>query len=268
MNKIVSALALGLIITGSQLAARSDCFRPYKVEFSNKSGGLATVQKTNGISGISRKTEMENNSAVTVMVKRLGAEIKVIAGPEGNKSMREIEFFCKEPNVFTAQVVLNPKGVTTSGFYTENKSFEVRIINESGGNLKVFDIVAVTGLDPKQILADGKSVLLTVQPGASIMVHSGPENRKVNYRINFAEQTGANPTVTFTKRGFTNRGIQHKNVEIKTQRVNVIRSLRRPYARVAAEAVVMKHSRNGRYQRSRRGAAYNGPAFAAGRYAA
>lgn len=261
MNKLISALALGLIITGSQLAGtHSHFFRPYRAEISNKSGGLALIQKTNGISGISRRTEIENNTAVTVMVKRLGAELKVLAGPEGNKSMREVAFFCKEPNVFTAQVVLNPKGLTTNGFFTENKPYDVKVINDSGGNLVVLDTAAVTGIDRKQILPDGKSSMLTVRPGSFIVVHSGPENRKMNYRINFAEQTGSNPTVIFTKReGLTRKGVQTKNVEITTDRVQTFRSLRRSHARAAAETVVMNKAKNAkreRRERTRRGAAY------------
>jgi hypothetical protein len=263
MNKLIGALALSFIITGSQFAARSDFFRPYRTEISNKSGGLALVQKTNGISGLSRKTEMENNTSVTVMVKKLGAELKVMAGPEGNKTMREVEFFCKEPNVFTAQVILNPKGVTTNGFYTENKPYDVRVINESGGNLVVLDAGVVTGLDRKQVLPDGKASMLTVRPGSFIVVHSGPENKKMNYRINFAEQTGANPTVIFKNRGFANRGVEHKNVEIRTQRVYVFRGLHRPHARAAAETVVMKKATRAKRERSRRDVANGRSAYAA-----
>lgn len=244
MNKIVSALALCLIITGSQFAARSDCFRPYKAEISNKSGGLAVVQKTHGISGISRKAELENNSTIHVMIKKLGAELEVMAGPEDAKSMRHVKFFCKEPNTFTAQVMINPKGLTTSNFYTENKPYDVKVINESGGNLMVVETVAA-GSMKQTTLVDGKAATLTVRPGAYIVVKAGPENRKVSYRIDFAEQTGANPTVVFTKRSFVTRGITHKDVEVKAYREFHGIGIRKPIRRAAAEQAIMQRTKNG-----------------------
>lgn len=248
MKKIYSALALALLITGNQFAARSECFRPYHAEISNKSGGIATIQKTHGISGISRNQVMENSTAMRVMIKKLGAEFKVMAGPEGNKTMREVAFYCKEPSTtLTAQVILNPKGLTTNGFYTENKPYDVIIMNDSGGILEVLDTVATGVIDHK--IADGKSAKLTVRPGGYIIVLAGAENRKVKYRINFAEQTGINPTVTFTKRSFTNRGIQSKNVEIKTHRVYSVRNARRTPAQLAAETVLTK--RQAKYEQIR-----------------
>jgi hypothetical protein len=223
MNK--KMILLVVFFTAPNLvASHSACFRPYRAEVSNKSGGVAIVQKTSGLSGIARKTEFDPNSAITIMVKKRGAELAVLAGPEDNKSLREIEFYSKEPNMFTAQVTLNPKGVSTSGFYTKNIVYNVKFINESGAIVRINDTCGIKG--PERVLADGKSVTLSVQPGAYIMVQSGPENRKVNYRINFADQTGDNPTITFVKRGFMSSGIQHKNLELQAQRISMPRWVR------------------------------------------
>lgn len=248
MIKRIGALALSLIITSSQFAARSDCFRPYQAEISNKSGGLAIVQKTHGIAGISRKVELENNSTIRVMIKRLGAELEVLAGLEDAKSLRHVKFFCKEPNTPTAQVILNPKGIATSNFYTENKPYDVKIINESGGNLMVVETVAA-GSMKQTTLVDGKTATLTVRPGAYIVVKAGPENKKVSYRIDFAEQTGVNPTVLFTNRSFTSRGITHKDVEVKAYREFHGIGIRKPIRRAATESVLMQRTpRNSQYR--------------------
>ncbi len=236
MNKRVSALALCLIVTGSQFAARSDCFQPYHAEISNKSGGLAIIQKTSNISGLSRRSEIENNTTVKVMVKKAGAELHVVSGPENDKTSHVVPFFCKEPNTLTGHVTLNPKGVETRGFYTENKAYDVKIVNESGGILTILNTVA-TGIKD-HTLADGSSAMLTVRPGGSIDVHTGPENRKILHHIMFAEQTGANPTITFGSRGLIHSGIHSKDLVIAKGRPHVVRSVRKTPARAAAETVV------------------------------
>lgn len=217
MNKKVLIFATSITIFHSTFSAHTDCFRPYRAEISNKSGGVANVKKTRGLSGVTRQDEIENNNSVTVMVKKRGAELKVSAGPEENKFTREIEFYSKEPNSFAANVVLNSKGVQTSGFYTKDHTYDVKVFNESGGVVKIIDGCSATGVG--RSLSDGKTMTISVKPDSYIVVESGPENRKISYRINFADQTGENPTITFVKRGFMSSGVQQKNLEIQARRV-------------------------------------------------
>ena len=218
MGKKLMVITLGLLVSGSIFAAHSRCFRPYRAEIINKSGGTADVKKVRGLSGLTRKDEIENNNTVTVMIKKRGAELDVTAGPEENKYSKEIEFYSKEPNTFSAaNVMLNPKGIATSGFNTTDKPYQVKVMNESGGLVQITDSCGVSDVSRK--LSDGKSMNISVKPDGYIMVQSGPENRKINYRVHFADKTGDNPTITFVKRGFMSSGIQHKNLDIQTRRV-------------------------------------------------
>jgi hypothetical protein len=213
----LSALAFIALVVHTPIAARSDCFRPYRVEIANQSGGLAVIQKSNGLAGIARKAEIPNNQAVTVMVKRRGASVDILAGSEGTKSSRAVTFYGKEPNSFPAQVALLPKEVSTKGFHTQNASYTVKLTNQSGGILSIVG-GCVTVPDTHRTMAEDSSVMLSVQPGDFIIIQSGVENKKVKHRLLFSEQHGANPVVTVTKRGFTTRGINHKDVDVQTQR--------------------------------------------------
>ncbi len=217
MNKRIVVVALSLISSGSAFAARSECFRPYRVEISNKSGGLADVKRVKGLSGVSSTTEIPYQSSIIVMVKKRGAELKISAGPEDAKSTREIEFYSKEPNSYSANVILNQKGVATNGFSTKEMIYQIKVINESGGNVKITETCAVSGAG--NTLGEGKSMTMSVKPDGYIVVQSGPEGKKVTYRITFADQTGDNPTLTFSKRSFMSSGIQQKNLDVQIKRV-------------------------------------------------
>lgn len=236
MKNRLFVLAVALLLASNAFGSHHDCFRAYRTTITNQSGGKAIVKKAKGISGISRKSEIPNHSAISILVKKRGAELEVSAGPEDNKSMREINFFSKEPNVFSANVYLNNKGVTSNGFYTKEQTYNVKLVNESGGMVKILDSCAASGTG--KTLADGKSMTISVKPDGYIVVQSGPEDRKVNYRINFADQTDKNASITFIERGFMSNGIQHKGLDIRTQRVMAPKPFQK--AEIAAGKKIMK----------------------------
>ena len=212
---------LSLVFTSIITSAPRDCFQPYQVNLINQSGGIAMVKKAKNIAGIAGGQELENNSSATMMIKKRGATLEVMAGEEDKKTEREITFFGKEPGIFAAYVTINPKGVATSGFSTKDQSYNVRLVNQSGGTVQVFQECKgkVTSINR---IGEGQSVNIAVRPGMFIDVQSGPENRKINYRLTFGDRTGDKPTINFVKRSFLNRGIQATDINVQTGRVGRI----------------------------------------------
>ncbi len=218
MNKPIYAIALSLICCSSAVEARQNCFRPYQAMVSNFSGGLADVKKTKGICGITRKTDIENRQSVHIIVKMRGAKLKVEAGPEGNKSTREIEFYSKNyKSTELPQVVLNLKGFASKGFYAKEQTFNVELKNESGGNAKLVDGCAVSGIG--STISQDKSIKISVKPDSYVIIESGPEHQKVSYKIRFVDQIGDHPTIILGQRGFFTSGISGRHLLIQSHRI-------------------------------------------------
>ena len=244
MNKYIKALLLSLLCSAQLFADRSDCFEPYKVTFINKSGGIADVKKTKGIRGASKNSELENNSSVKILIQNRGSEITVKAGPEGNKSSREIKFYSKDFRSHLPTVVLNQKGFSAEGFSQKPINFCVKIENQSGGIARILDTCDASGKG--STISDGKSITINVKPSSYIVVQAGPENQKIQTKIVFAEQSGDQPSITLVKRGFMSRGIQSRNLKIQAQRVPAI------FKKHIKQVLKVEKVKNGRKTRYRR----------------
>ena len=247
MNKYLKALLLSLLCSAQLFASRSDCFDPYKVTFINKSGGIADVKRTKGIRGASKNTELENNSSIRILIQKRGSEITVKAGPEDNKSSREIKFYSKDFRHHQPTVVLNQKGFSAEGFSQKPINFSVKIENQSGGTARILDTCDASGKG--STIGDGKSTTINVKPSSYIVVQAGPEKQKIQTKIVFAEQSGDQPSITLVKRGFMSRGIQSRNLKIQAQRMPAI--LKKHIKRLP-KVKKIKNGRNGRNGRYRR----------------
>lgn len=251
MKNYVSLLILSVLCSASIFADHRSCFDPYQVTLINRSGGIADVTKTKGIRGASKKTELENNSSIKILIQKRGAEITVKAGPEDNKSSREIDFYSKDFRHYQPTVVLNQKGFSAEGFSQKPINFSVKIDNQSGGNARIIDTCDTSGKGSS--IADGKSTTIQVKPSSYIVVEAGPEKQKLQTKIVFAEQSGDQPLITLVKRGFMSRGIQSRNLKIQTQRVPVMfKKHVRPMQRSMAPVAKVKNGklmRNGRYRK-------------------
>ncbi len=241
MIKYIKALLLSLLCSAQLFASHSDCFDPYKVTFINKSGGAADVKKTKGVRGVSKNTELENNSSIKILIQKRGAEITVKAGTENNKSSREIKFYSKDFHSHQPTIVLNPKGFSTEGFSQKPINFSVKIENQSGGTARILDTCDASGKG--STIGDGKSTTVNVKPSAYIVVEAGPEKQKIQTKIVFAEQSGDQPLITLVKRGFMSRGIQSRNLKMQVQRVPaILKNHTRPLPKVKK----IKNGRSGR----------------------
>lgn len=220
MNKLLTILTLSTLLSANIFAAHSACFRPYSVSVANKSGGMAEVKKTEGIRGVAKKSEIPNNSSVRIIIQKRGAQIEIKAGPEGNKSEREVKFYSKDPRNFRPMVVLNPKGLSTEGFSTKLVNFSVKIENQSDGTARIIDTCDASGKG--STIGEGKSTSISVRPSGYIIVEAGPENQKMRYKIIFADQRGDNPSIILGKRGFFTSGVQGKSLDIQVKRVPIM----------------------------------------------
>ena len=226
MNKSFKLVLAGLFCSLQLVASHSDCFRKYMVTLSNQSGGAADIKSTKGIRGASRKTELDNNDSIRILIQKRGAELTVNAGPENNKSTRTVKFYSKNFRNHNPSVTLNQKGFVAEGFSQKEVNFSVTIVNQSGGIAHILDTCEATGKGTT--IADGKSSKITVKPSGYIVISSGPEKQKSQTKVVFADQTNDQPSLTLTKRGFFNKGVQSKGLEVQTQRVSVVRMHKKP----------------------------------------
>ena len=244
MNKYIKALLLSLLCSAQLFASHSDCFDPYKVTLINKSGGIADVKRTKGIRGASKNSELENKSSIRILIQRRGSEITIQAGPEDNKSSREITFYSKDFRSYLPTVVLNQKGFSAEGFSQKPINFSVKIENQSGGTARILDTCDTSGKG--STIADGKSITINVKPSSYIIVQAGPEKQKIQTKIVFAEQSGDQPSITLVKRGFMSRGIQSRNLKLQAQRVPAIL---KKHVKPLPKVKKIKNGRNGKYRR-------------------
>ncbi len=220
MKKIViMALAIGLSLNPSLFASHDDCFQPYSVRMVNRSGGDADVHRAKGIRGVSRKSIIENNSAITLRVIKRGASINVEFGPENHKTSKDIDFYGKEYHNYNPSLTLSQKGVSAQGFSQKPVSLTVKIENQSGGIARIIDSCDVSGRGAT--IANGKSTTITAKQSGYIILEAGPEKQKVRSKIVFAEQTGDQPSITIVGRGFISNGIQSKNLIIQSKRLPI-----------------------------------------------
>lgn len=219
MNK-KSVLIAVFACYAAALSAREDCFNSYNIAVNNNSGGLLEVKKTKGLVGISRKTELQDGQSATAVVKRRGSELKVVAGPEDQKSSRSVDIHSRMIGAHQPEITFTQNGIETRGFYTKDNNYKVVINNQSGGIARILRTCQVSGTPQK--VAPGKSVNISVKPDAYIIVEIGPEKKKVTYQINFADQTGKEPSITLGKRSFSTNGIMPKDLLIRSQRITAI----------------------------------------------
>lgn len=237
MNKKTALLAL-IACYSAAFGARGDCFNSYNVQVNNNSGGLMEVKKTKGLVGISRKTELQDGQSARALVQRRGSELRVVAGPEDDKSTRNVTLHSRMIGAHQPEITFTEHGIETRGFYTKDNNYRVLITNQSGGIAKIVDTCQVTGASQK--LAQGSSMNITVKPDSYIVAEIGPEKKKVTYQINFADQTGKEPTITFGKRGFTTNGVIPKDLLIKTERISTVKPLMQGTPVAAAHAASMR----------------------------
>ncbi len=256
MNKIIKTLITALLCSTPLFASHSDCFRNYTVTLVNRSGGDADFEKTQGVRGVSRHTKLDNNSSIQILIQKRGANIEVKAGPEGNKSNRNVHFYSKDFRNHRPTVTLNQKGLTADGFSQKPISFNVKIENQSGGTAQIIDACDSSGRGNS--ISDGKTTSISVKPSGYIIVEAGPEKQKIRSKIVFAEQTGDQPAVTLIQRGFMSKGIQGRDLEIQAQRIPLARMKRAKPAHTATEA---RQERTSKKISFRRQAIQNKPAY-------
>lgn len=214
------AVLTAFALVPSAFAAHTSNFQPYSLVINNNSGGLLEVKNSKGLSGISRKMDIEEGQSATAMVKRRGSELRVVAGPENNKKGHVVRVYNKMQGAHRPSVTFTETGVVTNGFFTQEKNFRVTLVNHSGGIARIVDASDTTGkglqISPRQ------STVITVKPNSFITIEAGPEKSKMVYKVQFADQTGKNPTIQLTKRSFSSNGIRATDVVVQSQRQSTI----------------------------------------------
>ena len=235
MFKKIVAIITALTLVPSVAASHTANFQSYSLTINNNSGGILDIKKARGlaISGIARNVDLLDGQSVKTMVKHRNSMIQVVAGPENEKTVRTVQIHNKIPGGHAPSITFNEKGVSTAGFFTQEKSYSVTINNRSGGIARILDATEATGKGTQ--IAPMKSTSITVKPNANILIEMGPEKRKLSYKIHFSDQSGRTPTITLTRRSFTSNGISAVDVQIQARRASTLNMHPRLASRVTRE---------------------------------